>query len=91
MTEESSRKKAIQPEMMVAVSAVFIGVCAHAVSLYETQLMREEQRSAVLPILELGRSYYTKSGDEARTNWRLSLHADNVGIGPARPGFTTSS
>ena len=42
MTEESPRKKAIQPEMMVAVSAVFIGVCALAVSLYETQLMREE-------------------------------------------------
>ncbi len=63
MTEESPRKKAIQPEMMVAVSAVFIGICALADSLYETQLMREEQRSAVLP---------------------LSLHADNVGIGPDR-------
>jgi len=45
--------------------------------------MREEQRSAVLPILELGRSYYTKTGDETRKNWRLSLHAENVGIGPA--------
>jgi hypothetical protein len=84
MTEESPRKKGIQPEMMVAVSAVFIGVCALAVSLYETKLMREEQRSAVLPILELGRSYYTKSGDDTREHWRLSLHADNVGIGPAR-------
>ena len=84
MTEESPRKKAIQPEMLVAVSAVFIGVCALAVSLYETKLMREEQRSAVLPILELSRSYYTKSSDETREGWRLSLHADNVGIGPAR-------
>ncbi len=77
MTEESSRKKAIQPEMMVAVSAVLVGICALAVSLYEAQLMREEQRSAVLPILELSRSYYTKSGDETRTNWRLSLHGDD--------------
>ena len=84
MTEESPRKKGIQPEMLVGVSAVFIGVCALVVSLYETTLMREEQRSAVLPLLELSRSYYTKSGDETRTNWRLSLHADNVGIGPAR-------
>jgi len=84
MTEVSPRKKGIQPEMLVGVSAVFIGVCALVVSLYETKLMREEQRSAVLPILELGRSYYTKTGDETRTNWRLSLHAENVGIGPAR-------
>ena len=84
MTEESPRKKGIQPEMMVAVSAVFIGVCALVVSLYETTLMREEQRSAVLPLLELSRSYYTKSGDETRANLRLSLQANNVGIGPAR-------
>jgi len=84
MTEESPRKKAIQPEMMVAVSAVFIGVCALAVSLYETQLRREEQRSAVLPLLELGRSHYTKPDDGDKANWRLSLHAENVGIGPAR-------
>ena len=36
MTEVSLRKKAIQPEMLVAVSAVFIGVCALVMSLYET-------------------------------------------------------
>jgi len=33
MTEVSPRKKGIQPEMLVGVSAVFIGVCALAVSL----------------------------------------------------------
>ncbi len=59
MTESAPRKKGIQAEMVVAVSAVFIGVCALAVSLYETKLMREEQRASVLPIVELGRSYYT--------------------------------
>lgn len=81
MTEESPRKKAVQPEMLVGVSAVFIGVCALAVSFYEASLMREEQRASVLPIIELGRSHYTK--EESPDKWRLSLHAENVGIGPA--------
>ena len=81
MTEETSRKKGIQAEMLVGVSAVFIGVCALAVSLYETKLMREEQRASVLPIIELGRSHYTR--EDSPDKWRLSLHAENVGIGPA--------
>jgi hypothetical protein len=68
--------------MLVGVSAVVIGVCALAVSLYETKLMREEQRAAVLPLVELARSYY--SDPESPDKWRLSLHAENVGIGPAR-------
>ncbi len=70
--------------MIVGVSAVFIGVCALFVSLYEANLMREEQRSAVLPLLELGRSHYVSDADEDQAKWRLSLHAENVGIGPAR-------
>lgn len=81
MTEESPPNKGIKPEMLVGVSAVFIGVCALVVSLYETQLMREEQRSSVLPIVELARSHYTKA--DSPEKWRLSLHIENVGIGPA--------
>jgi hypothetical protein len=81
MTEDATRKKGFPAEMLVAVSAVFIGVCALVVSLYEAQLMREEQRLSVLPILELGRSHYTR--DDSPDKWRLSLHAENVGIGPA--------
>jgi len=76
--------KRIEAEMLVGVSAVFIGVCALVVSLYEAKLMREEQRSAVLPILELGRSYFSDPSNGDSKNWRLSLHAENVGIGPAR-------
>lgn len=83
MTEDSPAKKGIQAEMLVAVSAVFIGVCALAVSLYETKIMREEQRASVLPIVELARSHNTRGNDEAADKWRLSLHAENVGIGPA--------
>ncbi len=72
----------VNPEMLVGVSAVVIGVCALGVSLYEAQLMREEQRSAVLPLVELSRSYYTSGENTDR--WRLKINIGNVGIGPAR-------
>ena len=84
MSENESGKKRIHPEMLVGVSAVLIGLCALAVSLYETRLMRSEQRSAVLPLLELSRSYYATDYEEDAASWRLSLQAENVGIGPAR-------
>ena len=84
MTDEIPRKPRIQPEMLVGVSAVLIGVCALGVSLYETGLMREEQRAAVMPLMELGRSYSLNEGETLTEKWRLSLHAENVGIGPAR-------
>ena len=83
MTDDK-RKHKLHPEMLVGISAVIIGVCALAVSLYETSLMREEQRAAVIPLLELGRSYYTTEVDEPADKSRLDLHAENVGIGPAR-------
>lgn len=70
--------------MLVGVSAVFIGACALGISLYETSLMRWEQRASVLPLLELGRSYNLGEGEKNVDAWRLSLHAENVGIGPAR-------
>lgn len=46
--------------------------------------MREEQRSAVLPLLELGRSHFIDREEGDTAKWRLSLHAENVGIGPAQ-------
>lgn len=84
MSDEVKKKRGIKAEMLVGVSAVFIGVCALFVSLYEANLMRAEQRSSVLPILELARSYYVTSEEDAQGKWRLSFHAENVGIGPAR-------
>ncbi len=75
--------KKLQAEMLVGISAVVIGVCALGVSLYETKLMREQQRAAVLPMLELARSHYTVYEGDA-SEWKLFLHAENVGIGPAR-------
>ena len=84
MSEDGSTPRRFQAEMLVAVSAVLIGVCALGVSLYEASLMREEQRAAVLPILELGRSIHVSPDDAGPDDWRLSIHAQNVGIGPAR-------
>lgn len=84
MSAPSPPAKRIQAEMIVGISAVLIGVCALFVSFYETRLMREQQRSAVLPILELSRSHYINQLDADPDKWRLSLQAENVGIGPAR-------
>lgn len=80
---DNPRSRGIHAEMLVGVSAVLIGVCALAVSVYETALMREQQRSAVLPILELSRSYFT-TPDSNGNEWRLTLQVGNVGIGPAQ-------
>lgn len=77
-------KHRVEPEMLVGISAIVIGVCALGVSLYETHLMREEQRSSVLPILELARSYYVDGRSDSTSEWRLELYVENVGIGPAR-------
>ena len=84
MTDEDIHGSRIQPEMLVGISAVIIGLCALGVSLYETSLMREEQRAAVMPLLELSRSYYWQPSELPETEPRLLLHAENVGIGPAR-------
>ncbi len=84
MSDNKETSKLLQPEMLVGASAVLIGLCALAVSLYETRLMRSEQRAAVLPMLELSRSYYATDYEEDADRWRLSLQAENVGIGPAR-------
>lgn len=84
MTDEDPGNSKIHPEMLVGVSAVVIGVCALGVSLYETSLMREEQRAAVMPLLELSRSHNLGSGKSAAEKSRLWLQAENVGIGPAQ-------
>jgi hypothetical protein len=70
--------------MLVGVSAVVIGICALSVSLYEVNLMRAEQRAAVVPLMEIGHSYFIDSGQDRGDSWQLSVHAENVGLGPAR-------
>lgn len=84
MADETHRRPKVHAEMLVGVSAVVIGVCALGVSLYETSLMREEQRAAVMPLLELSRSYNLQSDGSPGSEPRLWFQAQNVGIGPAR-------
>ncbi|NCF14207.1 MAG: hypothetical protein GWP62_02785 [Gammaproteobacteria bacterium] len=84
MADENPQRPRIHAEMLVGISAVVIGVCALGVSLYETSLMREEQRAAVMPLLELSRSYFLATDEASGKEPRLWLQAQNVGIGPAR-------
>ncbi len=70
--------------MIAALSAVLIGVCALAVSLYQatimreqSQLMREHQRASVWPNVAVENSY---TGDD------FQLRLVNTGIGPAKIG-----
>ena len=84
MTDSDRSRSRLHPEMLVGVSAVVIGVCALGVSLYETSLMREEQRAAVIPMVELSRSFFQENGEDDSESLRLKLSLENVGIGPAR-------
>ena len=84
MADNVPRKPRIEAEMLVGISAVIIGICALGVSLYETSLMREEQRAAIMPLLELTRSHNLRTDEPSGEGPRLWLQAENVGIGPAR-------
>ena len=68
------------PEMIVALSAVLVGVCALAVSIYQSMLMREQQQVSVWPHIEIGREYRREAGDKRV----FKLVVENTGIGPAR-------
>jgi hypothetical protein len=65
----------LSAEMITALSAVLIGVCAIAVSLYETTLMRQQLKGAVWPHLGVGFSY---------NNQGFRYVVSNDGVGPAR-------
>ena len=69
MTDSDKSRSRLHPEMLVGVSAVVIGVCALGVSLYETSLMREEQRAAVPSAARRGPGAASSDGDEGRL-WR---------------------
>lgn len=64
-----------RPEVMIGLSAVVLSVCGLFVSIYETSLVRQEQRASVWPRVEVGSSF---SDD------RVRIHVRNTGVGPAR-------
>lgn len=62
------RSRRLSPDMIAALSAVVIGVCALGVSLYQasimreqSRLMREQQRASVWPNVAVENSY---TGDD---------------------------
>jgi len=71
----STRSRLLEPEMLVALSAVVLGLCALIVSVVQVQIMREEQHAAVWPRIQMARSY--SSGRN------IGIIVVNPGIGPA--------
>jgi hypothetical protein len=72
--KQQKKKKKLSAEMITAISAVFIGVCAIGISLYETSLIRQAQKGSVWPALGGGYSY-NQDG--------FSYLFENAGVGPA--------
>jgi hypothetical protein len=68
-------RRRLSAEMITALSAVLIGVCAIAVSLYETTLMRQQLKGSAWPHVGLGFSYNQEG-------FRYVMV--NSGVGPAR-------
>lgn len=80
-SHEQTRR--LSPDMIAALSAVLIGVCALGVSLYQaaimreqSQMMREQQRASVWPNVAAENSYsgYAFGSDSLTPEWaRLRL------------------
>lgn len=64
-----------EPQTMIGLSAVLLSLCGLFISIYETSLIRQEQRASVWPHVEIGPSYHEDT---------VSVHVSNSGIGPAR-------
>ena len=70
------------PELTVALSAILVSLCALGVSLYEARIMREQQRAAVWPYVEILPSNNSEGS---------SLNLYNKGTGPAKIQAVTVS
>lgn len=68
-------RKLLEPDMLVALSAIVLGVSALAVSVVQVRIMRQEQHASVWPRLQIGRVY-----SEGRD---FAIVVGNPGIGPA--------
>jgi hypothetical protein len=71
----SGFSRLLEPEMIAALSAVLVGVCALVVSVVQVQMMYEQQHASVWPRVVIMPSYNPENG--------LSIHVSNPGIGPA--------
>ncbi len=73
MNTTKKRTGIFAPDKLMAYSAVLVGLCALAVSIYEANIFRKQQKAAVWPYLEL--SYSNVGG--------FSYIITNKGVGPA--------
>lgn len=67
--------KSIETNLLVALSAMMISLCALAVSIQEVRIMRSQQRLTMLPYLSLSLSYNDKG---------YGVYLKNNGAGIAR-------
>lgn len=65
----------LEPQTLIALSAVLIGACGLFISLYEASLMRQNQRAAVWPRVAVGFNI---------SDTLVTFIAENAGVGPAR-------
>lgn len=62
------------PQTMIALAAVLLSVCGLFISIYETSLIREQQRASVWPNVEVAPSINPGT---------LRIFVQNTGVGPA--------
>jgi len=80
MSEEEKRREPfskwiIQPQTLIALSALLLSLCGLFISLYEASLIRQAQRASTWPNIEVG--FSLRDGN-------LNLWVRNTGVGPAR-------
>jgi len=75
-----------RPEAIIGLCAVVVSVIAVFVSAYEALIQRDWQRAAVWPYVQLSRSFYYTDSEAPpdQRKWRLTLNAENAGVGPAQ-------
>jgi hypothetical protein len=81
MTQTKNRKtgrRKIRYEIVIAVAATIVSVCALGTTLYQTYILQQQQHAAVWPRLDLFHSFVLETD---KPFYRLTLR--NVGIGPA--------
>ncbi len=65
----------MRPQMLVALSALLLSLCGLFISIYEASLIRQSQRAATWPYVEIGASL---------SAGRVTIWVENTGVGPAR-------
>lgn len=75
--DESFSQWLAEPQTMIGLSAVLLSLCGLFVSIYETRLIRQEQRASVWPRVSVTPSVSTE-------NDTVEIGVQNSGIGPAR-------